>query len=300
MAPPAVPTALTLTIEGLRQARILYPTPSQIATYQTEVMEQLKNDLWKSTREAKPLMNFSYTVLVPGQSRYSCPSDFASDLSMVILTGLVTGTAVSATANSLVTPASVGPLDVNQTLGKDVAITAGTAASSVSQVVSVVNNANGTSTLTVYPAFQATPDGNSSFMLIDNQWEVEADHIANFDKRRTAGLDRPRKFYPMGDSGYDEFVFDVAPDANYTYVLRMRYYVNIMTLDLNSNLMSVLYQKFREYFIYGVKAQALADNDDDGADKAFMERDSKLQDLIMSQQYGTNIHTLKQHVEDYQ
>jgi hypothetical protein len=299
VAVPAIPTAASLVTEGLRQARIFYPTAGQIATYQTEVMEQLKNDLWQQVKQMKPLQTFSYMVLVPGQSRYSCPTDFSSDMTMVIETGLVSAVALSATASTIVVPASVGSLGLTQTLGKDLAIIAGTASASVSQITGVVNNANGTTTLTVYPNFQATPDSTSTFMIVDNQWPVEQDHIANYDKYRSSGLSRPQKFFPMGDEDFDEFIFDVAPDNNYSYVVRMRYFVNIMTLDLNSTLMSTLYQKFREYWIKGIKAQALADNDDTTAKDAFAERDQKLQALIMSQQYATDIHTLCQHVEDY-
>ncbi len=299
MAIPTIPTADSLVIEGLRQARIFYPTTTQISTYKTEVMEQLKNTLWQQVKQMKPLMTFSYMVLVPGQSRYSCPTDFSSDMTMVVETGLVTGTVVSATSNTLVVPAGVGPLDINQTLGKDLAIISGTAAASVSQVTGVVTNPDNSTTLTVYPDFQGTPDGTSEFMLVDNQWPIEADHIANYDRYRTAGVDRPRKFFPMGDEDFDEFIFDVAPDNNYPYVIRMRYYVNIMTLDLSSTLISTLYQTFREYWIKGIKAQALADNDDSTAELAFRERDQKLQSLIMSQQYGTDIHTLREHCEDY-
>lgn len=300
MSVPAVPTASSLVIEGLRQARIFNPSAAQIATYQNEVMEQLKNELWQELKQSKPLMTFSYMVLVPGQSRYSCPSDFSSDMTMVILTGLTTGMVVSATSNTLQVPASVGVLGIDQTLGKDLAIISGTASASVSQVVGVVNNNDGTTTLTVYPAFQATPDTTSQFMLVDTQWPVEADHMANFDKYRSSGVDRPRKFYSMGDEDFDEFIFDVAPDNNYPYVARMRYYVNIMTLDLNSTLMQTLYQKFREYWIKGIKFQALSDNDDTTAPQSDQERKEKLMNLINSQQYGTDIHTLRQHVEDYQ
>jgi hypothetical protein len=297
MSSPAVPTATSLVTEGLRQARIFYPTASQLSTYQNEVMEQLKNDLWQQVKQMKPLMTFSYMNLVPGQSRYSCPADFSSDMTMVLLTGLVTGTALNGSANTLTLPASVGPMDINQTLGKDVGITGGSAAASVSQITGVTNNPT---ILTVYPNFQATPDATSTFMLIDNQWPVEADHIANFDRYRTAGLSRPQKFYPMGDEDFDEFQFDVAPDNQYPYIARMRYFVNIMTLDLNSTLMNTLYQKFREYWIKGIRAQALADNMDDEAGQALQLRNTKLQELIMSQQYGTDIHTLRMHVEDYQ
>lgn len=299
MASPSIPTALSLTTEGLRQARIFYPTQAQLTTYQTEVMEQLKNTLWQQVKQMKPLMTFSYLVLVPGQSRYSCPSDFSSDMTMVILTGLTTGAVVSATPNTVTVPATVGALDIDQTLGKDLAIISGTASASVSQVINVVTNSDNSTTLTVYPDFQGVPDSTSEFMLVDNQYPIEADHIANYDRFRTAGVDRPRKFFSMGDEDFDEFIFDVAPDNNYPYVIRMRYYVNIMTLDLSSTLMATLYQKFRDYWIKGIKAQALADNDDTTSEFAFRERDQKLQSLIMSQQYGTDIHILREHVEDY-
>lgn len=299
MAQPGIPTNITLATEGLRQARIFNPTPAQISLYSNEVMEQLKNDLWQEVKQMKPLMTFSYGVLVPGQSRYSCPDDFSSDLSMVILVGLTTGSVLSATTNSITIPASIGNLSPDQTMGKEVLITSGTASASASQIITLVQNPNQTTTLTVYPEFQQTPDATSTFMIVDNQYPCEADHIANYDKFRPSYLNRPRKFYAMGDQSFDEFIFDCAPDAQYVYGIRMRYYVNIMTIDLNSDLMSSLYQKFRDYWIKGVKAQALADNDDTTADAARAEAQNKLQQLIMSQQYGTDIHTLSQHCEDY-
>lgn len=299
MAIPATPTAVTLVTEGLRQAGIFNPTQTQLTTYRTEVMEQLKNELWQSVKQAKPLMTFSYAILTPGQSRYSCPSDFASDMTMVLLTGLQTGTVQSATANALVLPASAGQFGVNNTLGKDLVILAGSASASVSQIIGVVTNVDLSTTLTVYPNFQATPDSTSTYMIVDNQYSIEADHIANYDRYRTSGLSRPQKFYPMGDEDFDEFIFDVAPDANYYYAIRMRYFVNIMTLDLNSTLMGTLYLKFREYWIKGVKAQALMDNDDTRGPEALAERNMKLQEIIMSQVYGTDLRTLREHVEDY-
>jgi hypothetical protein len=298
MSIPVTPTAVSLVTEGLRQARIFNPTASQIATYQDEVMEQLKNDLWLELKQSKPLQTFSYAVLNPGQSRYSCPADYSSDMSMVIETGLLQGPVISGTLNTLTVPASVGTLDSNTTIGKDIAIVAGTASASVSQIISITNNGS-TIVFTVYPNFQGVADSTSTFMIVDNQYPVGQDHIANFDRFRTAGLDRPRKFYPMGDENFDEFIFDTPPDAIYTYVIRMRYFVNIMTIDLSSNLMSTLYLKFRDYWIYGIKSQVLMDNDDTSAPASQQDRRMELQKLIMSQQYGTDLHRLTQHVEDY-
>jgi len=302
MSAPALPTATTLVTEGLRQAGIFYPTASQISTYQNEVMEQLKNELWQELKQAKPLMTFSYMVLTPGQSRYSCPSDYASDMSMTIMTGLYTGTVTAATADTLTVPVTPnGAYDENQVMGEDLCITGGTGVNSVSQITGVTNNNNGTQTLTVYPNFQAMPDSTSTYMIIDNTWPCEQRHIAEYDMyHRSGGLDRPRYFFPMGDEDFDEFIFDVAPDNVYQYCCRMRYIVNIMTLDLNSTLLSTLYQKFREFWIYGIKSQALMDNDDSRGPSSEMERKDKLLALIRSQQYGTDLHNFAQHVVDYQ
>ena len=299
MAVPAIPTAVSLATEGLRQARIFSPTPAQVSLYSNEVMEQLKNTLWTELKQAKPLMTFSYAILQPGQSRYSCPSDFSSDMTMVILTGLTVGQAVSGGANILVVPPSTGALSSDQTIGKDLVITSGSASSSVSQIVSVVPNSDGTTTLSVYPNWQATPDATSTFMIADNQHPVEADHIANYDKFRSSGLSRPRRFFSMGDEDFDEFIFDVPPDATFVYCVRMRYFVNVMNLDLASPLMQSLYVKFRDYWIQGIKAQALADQDDTTAPQALQEASVQLQKLVLSQQYGTDIRTLRQNVPDY-
>lgn len=300
MAAPSVPTAISLVTEGLRQARIFYPTAAQISTYQSEVMEQLKNQLWQELKQAKPLMTFSYMMLTPGQSRYSCPSDYSSDMTMVILSGLFTGNVLAGSANTITILSAPDQLGINQILGEDLVITGGTAQNSVSQVTNLVTNGNGTMTLTVYPDFQATPDATSTWMLVDNQWPCEQRHIADYDRFRSSGTDRPRYFFPMGDEDFDEFIFDVAPDNVFQYCARMRYTINIMTLDLNSPLLSTLYQKFREFWIYGIKSQALMDNDDTTADKSQMDRQAKLLALIRSQQYGTDLHNFAQHVVDYQ
>lgn len=302
MVAPALPTLNSIVTEGLRQGGIFSPNASQIATYSGDPMEQLKNSLWQELKQAKPLMNFSYMVLTPGQSRYSCPSDYSSDMTMVILTGFYTGIITEATANTITVPiVPNGSYDLNQVLGEDLVITAGTAMNSVSQITGLVNNNNWTQTITVYPDFQATPDNTSSYMIVDNQWPVEQRHIAELDMyHRSGGMDRPRKFYPMGDEDFDEFQFDVAPDNFYVYCVRMRYTVNIMTLDLNSTLLASLYLKFREFWIYGIKSQVFMDNDDNRGPKSQEDRQAKLLALIRSQQYGTDLHNFAQHVVDYQ
>lgn len=298
MAPPAIPTASSLATEGLRQARIFNPTPSQIALYSGEVMEQAKNDLWTKIKSMKPLMNFSYGVLTIGQSRYSCPQDFSSDLTMTILDGFNTGQAGSGTVGTITLLPAAAPLQSSDVIGKEILITGGTGQASGSQITGYTLVGQ-TVTLTVTPNFDVAPDLTSTYLIVDSKWPVKDDHIANLDEvYRPAELSRPRKYYSMGDEDFDEFEFDCAPDK--AYGVKYRYYINIMTLDLSSTLMTTLYQKFRDYWIKYVKAIALADQDDSTADAALVDAGRKLQDLIMSQQYGTDIHGLAQRVTDYQ
>jgi hypothetical protein len=302
MAIPALPTVTSIVTEGLYQGGVFNPSAQQIARYSGDPMEQLKNSLWQELKQAKPLMTFSYMVLTPGQSRYSCPTDYASDMTMTVMTGFYTGPILSATANTVTLPlVPNGNFDINQVLGEDLVIASGTGMSSVSQIIGLVSNSPTTQTLTVYPDFQTTPDATSTYMIVDNTWPVEQRHIAEYDiYHRSGGQDRPRYFFPMGNEDYDEFIFDVAPDNFYFFCARMRYTVNFMTLDLNSTLLSTLYQKFREFWIYGIKSQVLMDNDDTRAPKSQEDRMAKLQALIRSQQYGTDLHNFAQHVVDYQ
>lgn len=295
MSAPINPTLASIVAEGLRQAGELNPSTSMTATYQNEVMEQLKNEVWKMCREPKIMQTFSYGVCVIGQNRYSNPSDFSGDLKIVILDGNNGGTAQGGSQTTLILQAGQN-LGLGDVQGKEIVITGGTGQGSGSQIISIANN-SGTLTVTVTPGFPVAPDSASTYLIIDQQWPVVGDHLASYLEYRSAQLTRPKKFYPMGDEDFGEFIFDYPPDK--AYPMRMHYYVNIMTTDLSSTLMLRLYLEWRNFWIQGIKAKHLAYNDDARADSEWTKWKNELQELIISAQYGTNLHEFAQRVTDY-
>ncbi len=298
MASPANPTLLSLVTEGLRQAGDYSPSSSLLAIYQNEVMEQLKNKIWENCRQPKVMQTFAYGILVPGQSRYSCPADFSSDMRMQVLTGTVTGTAQSGAATTLVMAAG-STFALTDVLGKEILIISGTGAGSAGQIVGLANN-SGTITLTVTPAFAAAPDGTSGYMLIDFAYPLEPKHIADFYlKTRPSAVGRPREYYPIGDEDFDEFILDVAPDLVFNYGLKFFYYGNIMKTDLNSALMQRLYLEWRNFWIDGIRAKRLMENDDIRGPEAWNLWMSDLTAKVASATYGTDLHEMAQTIVDY-
>lgn len=298
MASPANPTLASIVTEGLIQANESNPSTAITTRYQTEVMEQLKNEVWKACRQPKIMQTFAYGVLTPGQSRYSCPSDFSSDMSASILWGSVKGTAQSGTPTTIIL-ANGSTQALSDVLGKEILIISGTGIGSASQITGLSNN-SGTITLTVTPGFASTPDSTSGYMIIDQSWPLKFDHIAEFyRKSRPSSLDRPRYAYPIGDEDFDEFILDVAPDSTNTYGIKMFYYGNLMKTDLNSALMSRLYLEWRNFWIQGIKAKHLMLNDDTRGPQEFNLWMAEVQKLVVTAQYGTDLHEFAQVVTDY-
>lgn len=298
MASPALPTLANIVTEGLFQANEEHPSAATTSRYQTEVMEQLKNEVWKACQQPKVMQTFAYGILTPGQSRYSCPSDFSSDMSASILWGSVKGTAQGGSQTTIILdPTSTQSL--GDVLGKEVLIISGTGIASASQIIGLSGSAPSI-TLTVTPGFAVSPDGTSEYMICDQQWPLKFDHISEFyRKSRPSSLDRPRTAYPIGDEDFDEFILDVAPDSTNTYGIKMFYYGNIMKTDLDSQLMSRLYQDWRNFWIQGIKAKHLMLNDDTRGPSEWNSWMQEVNKLVATAMYGTDLHEMAQVVTDY-
>lgn len=292
MAAPSNPTLASIVVEGLFQAGEFNPSSAMITRYQNEVMEQLKNEIWKACRQPKIMQTFSYGILVPGQNRYSCPEDYSSDMRMAILWGSSIGTAQGGSETSLILQAGSN-LSLNDVLGKEILITGGTGIASASQAVAFSSN-----TVQVTPGFAVAPDGTSTYMFIDDQWPVTFDHVDTLYRlHRSANLNRPERAFPIGDEDFDEFVFDVAPDK--AYGVKFFYYANLMKTDLSSALMSRLYLEWRNFWIQGIKAKHLMMNDDERGPTEWNVWMSEVLKLVATAQYGTDLHEFAQVITDY-
>jgi len=290
---PTNPVLLDLVTEGIKQAGENNPSATLISRASNEWVEEIKNDIWNLAKKPKLLQVTAYTTIPKGQSRYAYPSDYSSDLFLTILYGVGQGACQTGSVNTITLGASDN--SGNNIVGKEILMMSGTSAGSYSQVVAYDTS---TKIASLVPDFDTSPVVGDTYMIVDFEYPVETRPIFDGDARMKAvapGL--PQYLYPVGDdiSGY--FVFNCPPDL--TRGARLRYYADISQIDVNSDLMSVIYRKWRNIFVKGIKAKKLADEDDDNADKAEQVYMSALRVLIYREIYGMDISNLTDRIMDF-
>lgn len=294
MPVPSAPTIAQLVSEGLNKGGESSPSSSLTTRATDQWVEEIKNDIWNLCKKPKLLHITAYGVFYRGQSKYSNPSDFSSDLTLTILDGSVRGTAQAGTVSSI-TLAADDPSSDTSIVGKEIMILAGTGQASWSQVISFDSS---TKIATVTPNFSTAPSSDSTYMIIDQEYPVESRPVFQRDDiRRRPEVGIATEFFSIGDEDYGEFILNKAPDR--VVGARLRYYANIMRIDTDSQLYSTILQRWRQIFVNGIKFKKLDDEDDDGAPSAFSEYQNSLRTLINRESYGMDISSLQERVVDY-
>jgi len=298
MAVPTAPTLVSLTTEGLKKAGHFSPSASELTRAQDQFMEEIKNDVFTSAKKIKSLQTTSILVLTQGLSRYALPTDYSSDMVMNRLYGSHVGTSQAGTVNSI-TLAADEDIAESTIIGKSILIYSGTGLGSMSQCVTYDET---TKVAGVSPDFDTAPNGTSKYMVIDTSTPMSQEPIWNVDS-----IDVPTKqgepsvYAPIGDVDNGEIIIYPVPyraDA-VPYSLQLRYYANLMKLDLSSTLMSTLYQRWRNLWVKGVELKQLQADDDDRAERVRGEYLTELQGVIAREQYGMDLTNLQARVLDY-
>lgn len=292
---PSNPTVDTIIEEGLAKAGEPSPSTSLTSRAESEWIEEIKNDIWQLGKKPKALHITAYGVFQRGQSRYSNPTDFSSDLSLTILDGNVRGTAQDGSTSSITFEATDAS-DEGSVIGKGVIVLSGTGQGSYSQITAFSTS---TKIATVVPNFNTAPASGSTYMVVDAEYPVEQRPVFENDSQQNrAILKRPDRFYPIGDEDFGEFVLNYAPDK--IYGARLRYYANLMRIDTDSTLMSTIFSRWRAIFVEGIRFKKLDDEDDDRAADAENRYRRKMQTIIDRETYGMDISNLVDRVTDYQ
>ncbi len=299
MAAPDAPTRTALATQGLIKSGYSSPSSTLITRAEDFYINEVMNDIHILAKKPKFLHTTSVLVLTEGQNRYSNPTDYSSDMEMTLLFGSLSGTAQAGSISSI-TLAAGSALAVADIIGKEILITGGTGKASMSQVVTYDSS---TEVATVSPNFTTAPDNTSTYMRVDTYKHLHQTPSFEFDRivDLETELDEPSNFMPLGDSNEGEFVLYPTPynTGGIIYGLRLRYYANIMELDLTSTLISTIYSRLRNVFIAGVKARQLEDDDDNRQVVAKQEYNSILQSVILREQYGMDLSGLNMVVGDY-
>jgi hypothetical protein len=292
---PSNPTLEELVTEGLAKAGESSPDADLLARAEDTWIEEIKNDIWELGKKSKTLHITSYGVFQEGQSRYSNPTDFSSDLSLTILDGTVRGIAQAGSVSSI-TLAANDASGSDSIIGKGIIILTNTGQGSYSQVTAYDSS---TKIAQVVPNFNTAPGVGSGYMIVDQEYPVEQRPIFEYDRNRNIPiLGIADRFYPMGDEDFGEFLLNKAPDK--VYGARLRYYANLMKIDTDSTLMSTIYHRWRVIFVEGIRFKKIDDEDDDRSQPAEDRYRRKMQAIIGRETYGMDISNLVDQVTDYQ
>lgn len=293
MPVPTAPTLSEIVSEALLQAGESSPSSALTTRAQGAWMEEIKNDIWKRAKRLKTLQVTSHGVLVKGQSRYTYPSDFSSDLEITLLSGGRSGTAQGGGSSSITLASSESAGD-NDLIGAEILVTSGTGAGSLSQIISY---SSATKVAGVAPAFYTAPAASSGYLIVDKEYPLDQKPIGQFSYFHRTGTGLPSKYFPIGDEDFGEFVLDVAPDTNYG--ARLRYYANVMAVDTDSALFTTILQQWRTLFTEGIIYKRWKDADDDRAENQYSRYQRELNTLIVRETYGMDLSNLTDRVADF-
>lgn len=299
MAVPDAPTRTALATQGLIKSGYSSPSSALITRAEDFYINEVMNDIWTLAKKPKFLHTSAILILTEGQSRYANPTDYSSDMEMTLLSGINDGTA-TAGSTSTITLAATADLAPSDIIGKDILVTSGTGKSSMSQVITYDNS---TKVATVSPNFTTAPAASSTYTIVETYKHLSQTPSFEFDRivDLETELGEPTNFMPVGSANEGEFIIHPVPytDGSGVFGLRLRYYANIMELDLTSTLISTIYSRLRNVFIAGVKAKQLEDDDDNRAQSAKQEYNSILQAVILRESYGMDLSNINMTVSDY-
>ena len=233
-------------------------------------IEETKHDIWKLSKKLRSLFTTSTAISVENQSRYPFPSDYESDLTVTLLHGNERGTAQGSTSGTI-TLASDEGVSGSSILSKQIFITSGTAVGNMSQCTAYNST---TKVATVNPNWVTSPDSTSAYMIIDQTYPLNQAPIQDLDSgyhytnpfgsSPTDERGTPSHYFPIGDSDTGEFILHRPPHhtSGVPYGMQLRYYADLLRVDLDSILMTTLYRRWRNELTQGVLIRALQDNDD--------------------------------------
>ena len=297
MASPTAATLVLITTEGLKKAGYTNPSATQLTRAQTEWMEEIKYDIFTLIKKPTFLQSIQTQVTTNGLNKYSMPSDFSSILSMEIMHGSHIGTAQAGGA-STITLASDETSTEESVRGKEIFIYAGTGVGQLRQCISYDYT---TKIATINPAWDTQPIATSSYMIIDVYYPLIQKPIEDFDALSyPTSTGTPTHYFPIGDADNGEFILYPTPyHATAPYGLKLRYYADLLRLDLAGTLMGTLYRRWRNVFVLGVCAKAKKDIGDSQRNEELKEYQQALQMLVMRETYGMDLNNLQSTVSDY-
>lgn len=263
MALATDPTVANLVDEALLIAGRRGSTDAFKARLTARAMEKIKTDIWAVSTTHKVLEATQTTVTTRGNARYDVPVDFNELISVSLLDGPDDdrGTAQGGSASAITLKATDGG-DENSRIGREVLLTGGTASGKVRTITAF--NAT-TKVATVGEDWNATgdtatvPDGTTGYLVVSRYKDLK---VRPYPLEIGELVDQTAPGRPSVAALYDDQLhLAPVPDLS-TYGLRIRYYLQLIRLDLASTRYLNLIKEWENIWMAGLKV-AIYDNFDD-------------------------------------
>jgi len=298
MAAPTAPTLVTITTEAIKKAGYTSTSSSQYATLlaraQSDWIEEVKWDIWSVCKKLTALQKISIQGITKGKSIYPLPTDFSSHISATLMYGATTGTAQAGAATSITLAAS--DASTSAIIGKEIVTTGGTGANQINQITAIDT---ATKVATVAYTWATNPASDTTYRIVDYYCPMTEAPVWDYDNRSMAQSQvRPEYFHIKGDNDNGEIIIDTPDDS---YSLKIRYYADLMRLDLDSSTDSTIvqiYRRYRNVFTQGVFVKCLQSQDDARYKTEANIYGNLLQALQARESYGMDLSNLIMSVTD--
>src|SRR3990167_7590306 len=195
MALPTDPTATTIVTEAYNAAGESDPTAAQLTRATGQWMQEVLNDIWlegvaSGNTRLKTLQETLVDVSTTGINTWGLAEDFDEELEIEVLDGSRYDTAQTAGASSITLDADDAGTSSN-TIGRLVLITSGTGVDEIKQITAYDST---TKVATVESAWTATPTGSSTYLIVDQAYQLDEIDLAEVSTALPAA-GRPTAFF---------------------------------------------------------------------------------------------------------
>jgi len=249
--------------EAWAKAGIASPSSAQTTRMQDEWLEEIFNEILDTAVQTgrtnlKTLQDTLYDASVKGSRTIDLAEAFDEEVAVAILDGTERGTA-QAGSTTTITLASDEDITEARILGKDIFITGGTSADSISQCTAYDTT---TKVATVSPTWTA-PASGSTYLVVEKVHLLEEINIEDLEEIQPMAIGIPSEFAKYKR----QLIFDRAFDIS-TYGIRLRYFVNIHEVDRAGTLYTRILQNWRGILVQGLYYKALESQGDTEWEKA--------------------------------
>jgi hypothetical protein len=266
MAAPTLPDRDALAAEVASRSGDDTAAASEFYDYFEEIKAEISSLLPHGVM--KSLMKTKVTVPPINRSHIPLPSDFAlmADFGLVnlsMLTGDTTGAFQAGSTTSSLVLASDETTDDSLVIRNRILVTSGGGIGGIGDVYSY--NTSTKTALVDPPLNNGAPSAADTYLIVNKSVPIDPFDfsVKSNDQQNLAQGDIKRVYLKMNASG-DGFVFVISPVPSSLYGLELTYPTDITQIDLTGNLLSRLYQTWRNLWVQGALWRKLQKDNDGG------------------------------------